>query len=59
MRRHKADPLKVVSMKKGRGKGKTSGIMLNWLFCVAVVALLAHLWAKGEKTWNLESDTVE
>lgn len=57
--RHEANPLKVVSMKKGRGKGKTSGVMLNWLFCLAVVSLLARLWVRGEKMWDVESDTLE
>lgn len=57
--RHEANPLKVVSMKKGRGKGKTSGVMSNWLFCLAVVSLLARLWVRGEKMWDVESDTLE
>lgn len=55
--RHKADPLKVLSMRKGRGKGKTSGVMLTWLF--TVVSLLAHLWVRSEKMWDVESDTLE
>lgn len=46
-------------MKKGRGKGKTCGEMLNWLFRLAVVSLLAHLWVRGEKMWDVESDTLE
>lgn len=40
-------------------KGRISGVMLNWFFCLAVVSELTHLWVRGEKVWDVESDTPE
>lgn len=31
--------------------------MLNRVFCLAVMSLLAHLWVRGEKICDVESDT--